>query len=97
MVQKQTELCRFQAFIEGRVQGVGFRQYALERAEALGISGYVRNHWDRTVEVVAEGPQQEIDIFLDWLHEGPPLAMVTKVSVHWLAPTGEHTGFKVTY
>ena len=97
MAQELAKVCRFQAVIQGRVQGVGFRQYAQERAESLGLSGYVRNSWDRTVEVVAEGPETEIKAFLVWLNEGPPLAQVSKVNVHWLAPTGEYTGFEVAY
>ncbi len=50
MTQELAKICRFQAFVQGRVQGVGFRQYTKERAETLGLSGYVRNQWDRTVE-----------------------------------------------
>ncbi|MCE5259122.1 MAG: acylphosphatase [Chloroflexi bacterium] len=97
MTQELAKICRFQAFVQGRVQGVGFRQYTRERAETLGLSGYVRNQWDRTVEVVAEGPEPEIKAFLAWLNEGPPLARVSQVNVHWLAPTGEYTGFEVAY
>ncbi|MHB9032963.1 MAG: acylphosphatase [Anaerolineae bacterium] len=91
------ELRRFKAVVYGRVQGVGFRQFAKERADAFGLSGYVRNLWDRTVEVEAEGTEQDIQDFLDWLHHGPPMAHVVKVNVHWLAPTGEYTGFEVSY
>jgi acylphosphatase len=43
------------AIVEGRVQGVGFRYFVLEVAELLGIYGWVRNRWDDTVEVLAEG------------------------------------------
>jgi acylphosphatase len=97
MKDSEPKISRFQAFVHGRVQGVGFRQYTSERATSLGLNGFVRNQWDRTVEVVAEGPEKDINEFLVWLHTGPPFARVTQVDVHWQAPTGEITGFEVSY
>jgi acylphosphatase len=88
---------RFQAIVHGRVQGVGFRQYTSEYATSLGLNGFVRNRWDGVVEVVAEGPEKEINEFVTWLHSGPPFARVTRVDVHWQTPTGEITGFEVSY
>lgn len=87
--------CRFQAIVHGRVQGVGFRQYARDYATSLGLSGHVRNLYDGTVEVVAEGPEADINQFIEWLHEGPGWSRVTRVDVHWQVVTGEDTEFEV--
>ncbi|MHB1355832.1 MAG: acylphosphatase [Anaerolineae bacterium] len=97
MMELTSKTSRFQARVHGRVQGVGFRQYTSERATSLGLSGFVRNQWDGTVEVVAEGSEQDIKDLLTWLQMGPPLARVTRVDVHWQSPTGDNTGFEVSY
>jgi acylphosphatase len=97
MNDPQPKTSRFKARVHGRVQGVGFRQYTSERATSLGLNGFVRNQWDGTVEVVAEGEEKDINELLAWLKTGPPLARVSRVDVHWQAPTGEITGFEVSY
>ena len=96
MIESELRISRFKARVHGRVQGVGFRQYTNERAIALGLNGFVRNHWDGTVEVEAEGSEGDIHEFLAWLHSGPPFARVTRVDVHWQVPTGKITGFEVS-
>jgi acylphosphatase len=78
------------------VQGVGFRFFVLDRATALGLSGYTRNLSNgETVEVVAEGPLPALEALLAHLRHGPPLAHVDRVDVSWAAPTGEYEGFRV--
>lgn len=67
------------ARVEGRVQGVGFREACVQRAQALRLSGWVRNRADGSVEVLVHGPAGAVARLLDWLHEGPPLARVTRV------------------
>ncbi|MBM3190327.1 MAG: acylphosphatase [Chloroflexi bacterium] len=75
----EVKRARLQAIVHGHVQGVNFRHYTRERARSLGLGGYVRNRWDGTVEVVAEGPEPALQALLSWLHRGPPLAQVTEV------------------
>lgn len=65
--------------VAGRVQGVAFRAYTLERAIALGLTGYARNLADRRVEVLACGAPGAVDALGAWLHEGSPAARVTRV------------------
>lgn len=65
--------------ISGRVQGVGFRYFALRQAERYGITGYVRNLDDGRVEVLAQGEEADVAAFLDVLRQGPPLARVTSI------------------
>ncbi len=86
---------RLHAFVEGIVQGVGFRAYVLDCAARLHLVGWVRNTWKGEVEVVAEGPRTDLDSLLEMLRKGPPAAMVTRVRQEWEAPTGEYSRFQV--
>lgn len=88
---------RLRAIVHGRVQGVSFRYYTCERAENLGLAGYVRNLWDRTVEVVAEGPERDLQDLLSWLHQGPGMARVTRVDTQWQPATDQFQTFEVRY
>ncbi len=81
--------------IYGRVQGVGYRFFALQIAEGLGLTGWVRNRPDGSVEVVAEGPEQILRAFRDYLQEGPRMARVDRTDVEWQVATGEFRDFGV--
>lgn len=61
----------------GRVQGVGYRYFALQTARELGLSGFARNLPDGSVEVLAEGPEPALDQLEQRLREGPSFAHVT--------------------
>jgi acylphosphatase len=74
-------MLRVHAFIEGRVQGVGFRYFAYREARRLGIVGWVRNTYDGRVEVVACGPEEKMKVFLESLSRGPSLAFVENVRI----------------
>jgi acylphosphatase len=67
--------------IEGLVQGVGYRYAFAERATALGLSGWVRNRRDGTVEASVHGAVHAIDEAVAWAHKGPGAARVTQVHV----------------
>jgi acylphosphatase len=86
---------RLRAVVHGRVQGVSFRYSTCEQAENLGLVGYVRNLWDRTVEVVAEGPERDLQDLLSWLHQGPSMARVTRVDAQWHLAAGQFHDFEV--
>ncbi|WP_448590590.1 acylphosphatase [Thermoflexus hugenholtzii] len=88
---------RLHAIVHGIVQGVNFRYYTRLRAEALGLSGWVANRSDGTVEVVAEGPRPAVEALLDFLRQGPPAARVDYVETYWEKPTGEFRGFRIRY
>ena len=68
--------------IEGRVQGVFFRDSARRVAESLGLTGHAINLRNGDVEVLAYGDPEAIELLLRWLREGPPLASVTAVIEH---------------
>ena len=86
---------RLSAGVHGRVQGGAFRYYTRQRASALGLAGTVRNRWDGSVEVIAEGPRRDLEELLAFLREGPPGALVTEVDVQWSAPTNHMERFEV--
>ena len=65
--------------VHGRVQGVGFRAFVEREATALGLSGWVRNLRDGTVEAVFSGDDDEVDAMLDACRSGPPGARVTSI------------------
>lgn len=88
-------IVRLHAIVHGIVQGVNFRYYTRCQAEALGVTGWVANRWDGTVEVVAEGPRAAVEKLLDWLHHGPPSAQVDKVQAEWETATGEFDDFRI--
>ncbi|NYT61052.1 acylphosphatase [Alcaligenaceae bacterium] len=68
--------------ISGRVQGVGFRIATVRHAHMLGVTGWVRNANDGSVEALLQGPHDQVDRMLSWLHVGPPNARVDEVSSH---------------
>lgn len=79
--------------IRGRVQGVGFR-YALQiEARRLGLTGWVRNRSDGSVEAVAQGAPEAVEALIEWSRRGPPSAQVTDVQVQ--PGEGEYTDFEL--
>jgi acylphosphatase len=95
MEEKPNQPQRLHAQIEGRVQGVGFRAFVEQNAIMLRLSGWVRNRWNGSVEVVAEGERQDLERLLTALQRGPRSAYVTKLDVNWGSATGEFYGFSV--
>ncbi|MFW5889770.1 MAG: acylphosphatase [Marinilabiliaceae bacterium] len=67
---------RTRIFIDGKVQGVGFRYFVLENAQRYGIKGYVKNMPGGSVEIDAEGEREQLDQFLNVCRQGPPAARV---------------------
>ena len=78
---------RVHAVVRGRVQGVGFRASAAHEGHRLGLTGWVRNLMDGTVEVLAAGDDAAVDQLVTWLRRGPRGAHVTGLDVAPPAPT----------
>jgi len=76
-------LKRLEATFRGRVQGVGFRAFALEQGRRRALKGWVKNDWDGSVKVLAEGEDPVLGSFLEALKAGPSLARVDGVDVAW--------------
>jgi len=66
--------------VTGRVQGVGFRAATVRQAHLLGVTGWVRNAADGSVEALIQGDAEQVDQMLSWLHRGPPSAKVAEVT-----------------
>ena len=92
MPEQQT---RLRAIVRGYVQGVGYRYFARREAQARGLTGYVRNLADGSVEVVAEGARSQLEAFLQALERGPSEAEVEHVDCEWGAAGGATFGFSV--
>lgn len=83
------------AWVEGRVQGVGFRYFVQAEAQQLNITGWVRNVDDDRVEVWAEGKQLDLTQLINSLQRGPSAAYVSDVQVEWETPKGSYLGFQI--
>ncbi|KSW12094.1 acylphosphatase [Pyrodictium occultum] len=83
--------------IYGRVQGVFFRATMREVARRLGVTGWVRNMPDGSVEAVVEGPREAVEEVIRWAHRGPPAARVERVVVVWEPYRGEYRDFTIRY
>ncbi len=88
---------KVRAVVTGRVQGVWFRAATRDKAKQLGVNGYVRNLASGAVEFVAEGDDSEVDRFIQWARQGPPLARVDDVDVEILQYDAEYNDFRVRY
>ncbi len=75
--------------ISGRVHGVGFRDWMVARAEALGLSGWVRNRRDGTVEALVDGDTAAVEELMRACRRGPPLAEVTAIEEDLAEPPAE--------
>lgn len=75
--------------VQGRVQGVFFRAETRNRARSLGLSGWVRNNADGSVEATFEGDRDRVESMVEWCRRGPAHAHVENVDVAWEEPTGD--------
>jgi len=85
---------RLVARVEGRVQGVGYRAFVSERAERLGLSGWVRNLPGGDVDLEIEGPRATLQDLLRDLRTGSPASKVQHIHVEW-APARGTDGFEI--
>lgn len=88
---------RVRTIIEGRVQGVFFRACTEEEATRLGLTGWVRNRPEGSVEAVIEGDATMITAMLNWLRKGSPQSTVTRVRVIDEEPTDQWDTFTIRY
>lgn len=88
---------RLHAIVYGDVQGVGFRYFVQRKAQQLGLSGWVRNNDDGTVELVAEGTRRQLEDLKRIVEEGPRLARVDRVETRWSEATGNLGRFELAW
>ena len=83
--------------IQGRVQGVYCRAATRRTARQLGLTGWVRNCPDGSVEALAEGEKIPLERLVNWCRSGPSGAFVTDIKVEWQETNGEFVDFVVSY
>ncbi len=81
--------------VHGMVQGVGFRMFVHRIGSRHRLRGDVRNLRDGTVEIVAEGPSDEMEEFIEEVRKGPSMAYVERLEIHEIAPTGRYQNFMI--
>ncbi len=97
MAGEAKKMVRAHLRIYGLVQGVFFRSTMKQVAYRLGVTGWVRNLPDGSVEAVIEGPEDKVRKIIEWAHRGPPLARVERVEVTWEQYKGEFRDFRIKY
>lgn len=89
---------RLHAIVRGRVQGVGFREFVRRRGEQLELGGWVRNLPDgRSVEVLATGPRERLELLRAALNDGPRMAHVSSVDDSWATAEAGAASFEIHY
>ena len=81
--------------VRGRVTGVFFRAATQREAKRLGVTGWVRNRNDASVEILAEGEEDSIKEIVSWAHHGPSAARVENVDVRYRSYSGEYSDFRI--
>lgn len=81
--------------VQGRVQGVFFRDGSQQEAQRRGLTGWVRNRDDGTVEAAVQGEADAVDAFVRWAQDGPSAADVTSVEVSEEDVVGDESDFEV--
>ncbi len=90
-----TDILCAHAYISGIVQGVNFRFYTQQKAQALGLTGWVRNLEDGQVEIIFEGSSEAVHKMMAWCYNGPRSSRVDKVDVEYQEPSGTLHGFHI--
>jgi acylphosphatase len=86
---------RLDVVVHGRVQGVGFRVFAVQAAERHGLTGWVANQRGGTVRAVGEGAEAELRAWLEELRRGPAAGYVDRVVETWGPATGQFATFEI--
>jgi acylphosphatase len=92
-----SEIAARRLLVEGRVQGVGYRDAMVEAACAVRVRGHVRNRPDGTVEAHVQGDPEALAAIIAWASRGPPAARVARVVVEHAEVDGAHAAFRRTF
>ena len=90
-------ILRVRLKITGRVQGVYYRAATLQQAQNIGLTGWVMNCPDGSVEAIAEGAKPKLEEFISWCQRGPSDARVTQVEVRWETAENKFDGFTIRH
>jgi acylphosphatase len=90
-------MIQYEIKITGRVQGVGYRYFAVQKAKEMDINGWVKNLVDGSVLIIAQGIEEEIKTFTDYLYIGPTRSRVDKISTCVMQITTVFDSFSVKF
>lgn len=90
-------MTRIKITVYGRVQGVGFRYHTRKKAQELGLTGYVTNKPDHTVEIVADGSDEPLKALVEWAKSGPERANVKRIEIEDCLPINRFDEFVIEY
>jgi len=88
---------RIHAFVKGRVQGVNYREFVRREGEILGLTGFIHNLKDGSVEIVAEGDEKQLKEFERRFRKGPLMALVQEAIITEEQPEGKYEGFDIHF
>lgn len=88
---------QYELNITGKVQGVGYRYFAVQKANEMGITGWVKNAVDGNVIIVAQGFEEEIETFIDYLYIGPTRSRVDQISKAKFNTSTNFNNFSIKY
>lgn len=81
----------------GRVQGVGFRFFVRQNAVAIGVTGWVKNCADGSVELHAEGSREQLELLVERVRQGPTFGHVSDLEVDWRTASNDFQTFDITF
>lgn len=90
-------VCRLTVTFTGRVQGVGFRYSTMDVARRLPVTGFVRNEYDGTVLLVAEGAKSKLEALMEGIYRSPVGRFIEQAHQRWSEPGGEFRRFQIRY
>lgn len=90
-------MVQLKIIVSGTVQGVGFRYFTQMKAVQFGITGWVKNQQDGTVEIVATGEQEDLNQFINELRQGNPFSKVSDIKIEQLTEMIPFKSFKIKY
>lgn len=89
-MEETNKLKSLHIIVEGHVQGVGFRYFVQEKAQLLNLTGWVRNRYNGSVEILAQGSPEQLNALVEAVQEGPSRSFVTAVKKDWETYTDKH-------
>ena len=90
-------MIQYEITVTGRVQGVGYRYFAVQKANEMGITGWVKNSVDGGVIIMAQGIEVELNTFIDYLYIGPTRARVDRILTNKMQVVTVFDNFSVRY
>lgn len=90
-------MSEIEVIVSGKVQGVNYRNFVKKKADALWLKGEVENIPDFKVRVIAQGSEEQLEKFIEYLWKGPFGCKVSNVELTWREPSENLEGFKIRY